>query len=601
MELLILLVEKKDELVGREEIIGRLWGNDVFVDTEQGINTAIRKIRLALRDDPEQSRYVQTVVGKGYRFIGSIKVTRNEKDRTDIATYPTPALSKTATIPVTLPAVSLGRIGVIVIATLAIGVLIVFVFDVGGLRQRLLTRNPPIRSIAVLPLDNLSGDPAQDYFADGMTDELITNLAKIKSLRVVSRTSIMQFKSAHKSLPEIARALNVSAVVEGTVSRSGNRVRITAQLVDARNDVHLWAQDFDRDLEDTMALQSEIAQTIAHQIRVEMTTEDEARLSPRHQANAKAHDLYLQGRYHWNKKTGRGLKDSIAFYQLAIAEDPDYALAYAGLADSYICLENDGKLPAREANPKIEAAAMKAVEADASLADGHMVLASIKETDWDWVSAEQEYKRAVELNPGLARAHHWYALLLTELHRPDEAISEITRALDLEPGTDDLYLVESQIYYLARQYDGAQRSLHMLVGTERDSTGVHETSGLIYLGKKMYRNAISEFLISAGEEPGEPEEWALLTYAYAMTGKKLEALQAFAKLTRLGKKQFVEPCWMAVAWTGLGDHDKAIYYLNEAYQTHSNALPLLQVHPMLDPLRSDPRFRDLVHKMALPA
>src|SRR5207247_1128581 len=203
------------------------------------------------------------------------------------------------------------------VAALAIAALLVFAFDIRGLRQRLLITNPPIRSIAVLPLDNLSGDPAQDYFADGMTDDLITDLAKIKSLRVISRTSVMQYKSAHRSLPEIARALNVSAIVEGAVSRSGNQVRITAQLIDARTDVHLWAQDFDRDLADTMALQSEIAQTIAHQIRVEMTIGDETRLLPRHQVNAKAHDAYLQGRYQWNKKTGQSLTESIAFYQRA--------------------------------------------------------------------------------------------------------------------------------------------------------------------------------------------------------------------------------------------------------------------------------------------
>jgi adenylate cyclase len=450
-------------------------------------------------------------------------------------------------------------------------------------------------------LDNLSGDPAQDYFADGMTDELITDLAKIKSLRVISRASVMQYKSAHRSLPEIARALNVSAIVEGAVSRSGNQVRITAQLIDARTDVHLWAQDFDRDLADAMALQSEIAQTIAQQIRVEMTTGDETRLLPRHQVNAKAHDAYLQGRYQWNKKTGQSLTESIAFYQRAIAEDPDYALAYAGLADSYILLENNGVLAADDANPKIKAAAMRAVEADGSLADGHMVLASVRENEWDWARAEQEYKRALELSPGLARAHHWYALLLTALHRPDEAISEIARAIDLEPGTDDLYRVESQIYYGGRRYEDAQRSLHMLVGTEKDSTGVHETLGLIYLGKKMYRDVISELLISAREEPGEPEEWALLTYAYALAGEKREALQAFAQITQLGKKRFVEPCWMAVAWANLGDPDKAIYYLNKAYQTHSNVLPFLQVDPIFDPLRSDPRFQELLHRMALPA
>ena len=339
MELLILLIEKKEELVAREEIIERLWGNRVFVDTEQGINTAIRKIRLALRDDPERSRYVQTVVGKGYRFIGRIKVTGNGKDPTAIVTPPGAVSREKGAISAISLAPPRTRIGVIMAAVLLIAVFLVFAVNIRGPRRTFLITNPPIHSIAVLPLDNLSGDPSQDYFVDGMTDELITDLAKIKSLRVISRTSVVQYKSAHKSLPGIARALNVSAVVEGAVARSGNRVRITAQLIDARTDVHLWAQDFERDLADTMALQSEIAQTIARQIRVKMTTEDESRLSPGHQANAKAHDSYLQGRYRWNKKTEQGLGESIAFYQQAIAEDPEYALAYAGLADSYIVLK----------------------------------------------------------------------------------------------------------------------------------------------------------------------------------------------------------------------------------------------------------------------
>jgi TolB-like protein/DNA-binding winged helix-turn-helix (wHTH) protein/Tfp pilus assembly protein PilF len=600
MELLILLIEKKEELVAREEIIGRLWGNRVFVDTEQGINTAIRKIRLALRDDPEQSRYVQTVVGKGYRFIGPIKVAGNGKDATTIVTPPGAVSREKGAISAISLAPPRTRIGVGMAAVLVIALLLVFAFNIRGLRRTRLITNPPIHSIAVLPLDNLSGDPSQDYFVDGMTDELITDLAKIKSLRVISRTSVVQYKSAHKSLPEIAQALNVSAVVEGAVSRSGNRVRITAQLIDARTDVHLWAQDFERDLADTMALQSEMAQTIAHQIRVEMTSDDETRLSPGHQANAKAHDSYLQGRYRWNKKTEQGLGESIAFYQQAIAEDPEYALAYAGLADSYIVLENNGQLPPGEANPKIKDAAVRAVEADPSLADGHMVLASAKETEWDWVGAEQEYKRAVELNPGLARAHHWYAILLTELHRPDEAKSEIARAIDLEPVNDRLYLVESHIYFLTRQDEVAQRSLHMLEGAEKNAAGVHEALGLIYLNRRMYGDAISELLVEAGKKPRQPEEWAFLTYAYALAGETNEALQAFAKLTQLSETRFVEPCWMAVAWTGLGNHDKAFYYLNQAYQAHSSVLPLLQVQPVFDPLRSDPRFQELLHRMVLP-
>ena len=470
-------------------------------------------------------------------------------------------------------------------------------------RDHKTRKTPAARSVAVLPLENLSGDASQEYFAEGMTDQLITDLAKIGSLRVISRTSTNQFKKTTKPLPEIARVLNVELIVTGTVARSGDQVRITAQLVDGKNDTHLWAQDFERDLQNVLRLESDIAQDIAREIRVELTKEDGTRLQASPTVNRAAHDAYLRGRFQWNKRTGKSLQESIKLYQQAIDSDPEYALAYAGMADSYILLENNGELSPTEANPLIRIAARKAVEADPNLADAHMVLADSKEIEWDWAGAELEYRRAIELNPGLVRAHQWYAILLIEMNRPNEAIAEIKRAVDLDPLTDRLYGVEAFIYYCARQYDRAEQILGIFEGPAKHSVEdiLHDLLGKIALAKKDYPVAISKFLAMSRAEPEEPDWWAYLTYACAQGGERKQALVSLAKLDQLGRKRYVAPYYMAIAWMGLGDLDRAIYFLNEAYRIKSSNLATLQADPLFDSLRSDPRFQELLHKIGFPS
>jgi TolB-like protein/DNA-binding winged helix-turn-helix (wHTH) protein len=580
MQVLVTLAANPGEVVSKEQILRRVWPG-TFV-TDEVLTRSVSELRKVFDDNPREPTYIRTIPKGGYQLVALVGDRGTGRD----GALPQRWWQPKRWLLVTAAAI-------VLLGAVASFYFLTYKQDIASKSQ--------ITSLAVLPLTNLSGDAGQDYFVDGMTDELITNLAKIESLRVISRTSVMQYKGAHKPLPEIARALNVNLIVEGTVLRSGDRVRITTQLIDGKSDVHLWAQDFHRELRDVIGLQSDIAQAIASEIRVEMTREDLARLAAGRRVDPDAHDAYLRARYQWNKRTGRDLNDSIALYQQAIAADPKYALAYAGMADSYIVLENDGKVSAVEANPIIRSAAMKAVEADPNLADAHMVLGQVRETEWDWAGAEREYRRAIELSPGLARAHHWYAILLIELHRPSEGIAEIERAVDLEPLTENLYLSQSRIYYLARQYDRALRPLRMLKELGKESAAVHELSGFVYWGKQIYPEAISEFQISSSAEPGEPEEWALLTYAYARGGRRKEALGTLAKLNQLSDNRFVQPCWMSVAWMGLGDKDKALYFLNEAYRIRSSGLPSLIADPVFDPLRDDPRFAEVLHRLGLPS
>jgi TolB-like protein/DNA-binding winged helix-turn-helix (wHTH) protein/tetratricopeptide (TPR) repeat protein len=575
MQVLVCLAARAGEVVSKEELLGIVW-KDTFV-TDDVLTRAISELRRILGDDAKQSRLVETVARNGYRIIAPVQPV----------------------VPDKAPLKPLNRklVAIVVLSLLMCATL-------GALYHRFSRRRAMaarVRSLAVLPLENLSHDPEQEYFADGMTEALIDDLSKIEALRVISRTSVMQYKATRKSLPEIARELSVDAIVEGSVQRSGDRVRISAELIEGDNDAHLWARRFDRDLSNVLLLESEVAQAVAAEIRVKLTSTDVARIPAAHVVSRKAHDSYLRGRYLWSSKSKSALEQSINFYQQAIEADPQDALAYAGMADSYIILENDGYMSASEANPKIKMTAMKAVAADANLAEAHMMLADAKETEWDWAGAEQEYRRAIELNPGLARAHHWYAILLSDLQRYDEAISEIERAVDLEPLSPSLYLVQAETYYLAGRYDQALQTLN--ASPILQAAGLHRNSlaGMVYLSKGDYAEAISKLKAVVDSRLGETKDRAFLGYAYALAGKKKEALAALDELQRLGKREYVEPGWMAMIWVALGDQDKAMALLNEDYRRHSSFLMSLGSDPVFDPLHSDSRFQGLLRRVGLPA
>jgi TolB-like protein/DNA-binding winged helix-turn-helix (wHTH) protein/tetratricopeptide (TPR) repeat protein len=577
MQVLVCLANRPGEVLSKEELIQTVW-KDTFV-TDEVLTRAISELRRIFLDDAKQPHMIETVAKSGYRIIAPVQpLIVEEVPRTRV---------------------SHKLVLVLVLMVLTGSILAFVLYDRSSRREAAAAR---VRSIAVLPLTNLSHDPEQEYFADGMTEALINDLCKIGALRVISRTSVMQYKATRKPLPEIARELKVDSIVEGSVQRSGDRVRISAQLIDGKTDAHLWARSFDRDLSDVLMLESEVAQAVVGEIRVELTPADVARVPSAHVVSRKAHDAYLRGRFAWSsRRTKRDLEQSISFYRQAIDEDPQYALAYAGMADSYAVLEDNGEMSASEANPRIKVAAMKAVEADPTLAEAHMMLADVKENEWDWAGAEQEYKHAIELNPGLARAHHWYAILLSALKRHDEAISEIERAVDLEPLTPKLYVNRSEVYYFAGRYDQALRTLNDSPTLTETDPAVRLLSAKMDLRTGNYGAAITKIRAVVDSELGDTNDLAHLGYAYALAGRRKEALGVLDELHRLGKNEYVNPGSIAMIWVGLGDKDRALTLLDEDYRLHSSFLMYLASDPVFEPLRSDSRFQDLLRRIGLPS
>ncbi|HYK83839.1 MAG TPA: winged helix-turn-helix domain-containing protein, partial [Ktedonobacteraceae bacterium] len=491
MELLILLAEKRGRLVTREEIIKRLWADKVHVDTRQGINTAIRKIRLAVRDDPEQPRILQTVSGKGYRLI-------SEPPPMEEALSGQLALADTSTLPEmeVKPRPDPRNWSALVV----IAALLVFGAAISGtlVRQKLQRGHRPsrigsIHSIAVLPLANFSGDPQQEYLADGMTDELITNLAKNSGLQVISRTSVMMYKGTTAPLRQIGKELNVDAVVVGSVARAGERIRITAQLVEASTDQHLWADSYERDLHDVLQLQDDLALAIAYQVDAKLAPRAQERVVGAHQLNPQAYELYLKARYLWEKRTEAGFALSLDYFQRAIDLDADYAPAHAGMAEVYGLLGNNGFMPAGEVYLKAKVAALKALEIDPRLADAHTSLAEvISDYEWNWAAAEKEYQRAIELNSNDATAHHWYAMTLAWQGRLQEAIGEIEKARQLDPLSMRVNTNVMQILFWARDYDRALRESHVALDLHPNAWGIHRIVGMIHLQRGDCETAIDE-------------------------------------------------------------------------------------------------------------
>jgi eukaryotic-like serine/threonine-protein kinase len=479
---------------------------------------------------------------------------------------------------------------------------LVFGLNVGRLRDRL--RGGPetqqIESLAVLPLENLSGDVTQDYFADGMTEQLITNLAKIRALRVISRTSVMQYKGTKKSLPEIARELNVEGIVEGSVLRSGDRVRITAQLIHASTDTHLWAESYERDLRDVLALQDEVANAIADDVKIKLTPQERARLTSSRPVNPEAYEAYLKGRYYWSQRTGKGEQKGLEYFQQATVLDPDYALAYAGVADSYIVLGAHGHLPIKEAFPKARAAAMRALDLDDALAEAHTSLGTVKTFyDWDWPGSEREFRRALDLNPNYATAHHWYSHYLTAVGRLDQAVSEIKRARELDPFGITVNIWLANTLYYSHQYDRAIEQYRRTIELYPEwAGGLHGSIGDCYAQKRMFPEAIAEWQKGL-TLAGDTQLAANLEHTYVSSGytgylqKRLDRLKASAQTKP------VSPLDFAYTYALLGDKDHVLEWLEKAYQERDPWL-YVKAEPRLDNLRADPRFRDLLRRIGLP-
>jgi serine/threonine-protein kinase len=489
------------------------------------------------------------------------------------------------------------------LATLAGIVAVLVGLNVANLRGRLLGQavTPRIESLAVLPLENLSGDPKEEYFADGMTEELITNLGKVSALRVISRTSVMQYKQTKKALPTIAQELNVDAIVEGSVLRSGDRVRITAQLIQAKAERHLWAESYERDLRDIFALQSEVAQAITNEIKIKLTPQERTRLASARPVDPQSYEAYLKGRYFWDSRTEDGLKKAIVYFQQAIDRDPGSAQAYAGLADCYHMLTAWDLMAPGEAYPRAKAAALKALEIDDTLAEAHTSLGITKfADDWDWAGAEKEHKRAIELNPGYATGHNFYAQYLIFMGRHDEAIAEIKRAQELDPLSPMINAIEAFVLFFARRYDEAIAQCRKTLELNAGFLPAHLYLGWAFEQKKLYNEAISEYQKAVALEEDSPALAAELARGYAAAGRRTEALKIVSDLRDLPQKRYVSPYRTAQVYIALGDADQAFVWLEKAREEREYYFIILKVDPRADPLRSDPRFQDLLRRMNFP-
>jgi TolB-like protein/Flp pilus assembly protein TadD len=467
----------------------------------------------------------------------------------------------------------------------------------------------PIRSIAVLPLENLSRDPGQDYFADGMTEALIGDLAKIGSLRVISRTSAMRFKGISKPLPEIARELSVDAIVEGSVLRSGDRVRITAQLIRGATDEHIWNDSYERDLKDVLALQSEVARAIAGRIRTAVTPEEKARLGSAppqslavREIDPRAHEAYLKGRYHLNKRTGAELLVAIEYFEAAIRTAPRYAPGYAGLAKCYLLLPaaGIGAAAPKDVLPKAKEAARHALAVDDSLSEAHSVLGyALTLHEWDWTGGERSFERALALDPSDATAHFWYGAHLAARGRLDEAIASARRARALDPVSPIVNAGVAWMLYLAGRYDEAVEHSRQALALDPAFAIGHLRLGTAYEGKGMLPEAIAELRKAVASSGESPDMVAALGHAHATAGDRGEARKILAGLKDLSQRRYVSAYHIAVVHAGLREKDEAFEWLQKAYEERSWGLAFLNVDPDAVPLRSDPRFSDLVHRLGL--
>jgi TolB-like protein/DNA-binding winged helix-turn-helix (wHTH) protein/Tfp pilus assembly protein PilF len=597
MELLILLASRKGELVTREQVIEHLWGKGVHLDADQGINTAIRKIRLCLRDTAENPIYVQTVVGKGYRFIPPVRASQrslpvsSDEVSPKIAAAEPPATSESRLS--RFPAMSALRwIAAIAVTTACAGLVWLWY-------ARREPQSIPIRTIAVLPFENLSSDPAQDYFVDGVTDELITELARMGGVRVISRTSSMQYKHAKGNLRKIASELNVDAVVEGAVARSDNRVRITAQLIRASSDQHLWANSYERDVSDIFAMQSEIAADVARELRVELALQMPTSDSQKH-PNQEAYAEYLRGRYAWNLRREPALLEAIQHFETAIHIDPGFAQAYSALADCHTAL---GYLNARspeETFPNARLAAQKAIELDPSLAEPHASLAYYHlYYERDWKAAETEFQKAIELNPSYAVGHDWYGVYLTARGRWSDALNEMKIARELDPLSLSISTDVGFSLYYSGNYDGAIESLRGTLEKEPGFALAHLWLGRAYEEKGMYAEAVIEFEKVQKALPGWPVATAAKGWVYGRWGKTSEARQILSELNEESKHRYVSAYATALVHAGLGDKNEALRYLALGLKERTNWMVWTAVDPRWQSVRSDARFEDLLRQIGL--
>lgn len=541
MDLLILLVERHRQLVWRADIAKRLWDPGVFVDVEMGVNTAIRKVRQALRDSRESPAFIETISGKGYRFIAPVD------------------------------AAPLGR------------------------------HQEAIESVAVLPFANDSADPDGEYLSDGITETLINSLSQIWNLRVVARSTVFRYKGKDIDPQKAGNDLHVRAVVSGRLLQRGNTLIVRAELMNVATGGQLWGGQYNRKPEDVFALQDDLSREISEKLRLQLTGEERQRLTKRYTEDSEAYRLYLKGRYHWNKRSPEGLQKAVEYFQQALDKDPAYSLAYAGLADTYAYLSFFNVVAPREAMPKAKSAAVKGLEIDKALAEVHVSLGYISFTyDGDWPAAGKHFEQALALNPAYTRGHTFYPFYLSSIGRSEETLEVAKGALDLDPASPAVSHSLAVQLYLARKFDRAIEQAHDTLEMDANFAISYAVLGEVYLSKGMYREGLSALEKYSALSRSGAASLALLGYSHARLGERKESLQVIEALKAASKQSFVPALFVALVYAGLEDKDQAFTWLEKAYEERFNRLAYLKVEALWDPLRSDPRFADLLRRVGIP-
>jgi TolB-like protein/DNA-binding winged helix-turn-helix (wHTH) protein/Tfp pilus assembly protein PilF len=590
LQLLELLLEHSGQLVTRQQIQQRLWPDGVVVEYEHSVNAAVKRLRAALNDSADEPRYIETMARRGYRFIAPVNDSAAEPARERPVLVPGESQSQGGGV---------FRVRRLWLFAAATGCLFGITF-LGWWQFRSLPPSsavPAVRSLAVLPLENLSGDPSQQYLADGMTEELIGRLSMIHGLRVISRTSVMQFRNTRLSVPAIAKTLGVDAIVEGSVMREGTRIRVHAQLIRGATDQHFWSESYDRELGDALALESEVARAIAGKVEVTVSGVERDRLVAARRVSPEVYENYLKGQSESYNRDG--MEKAISYFEEAIKKDPTFAPAYVGLAIAYgeLGTPGIGAAPPGEVRPKVLSAARKALELDPALADVHALLGNVYQEQWQWSAAEHEYKLALELNPNSVGAQVAFAGWLLSQGRTEEAQAWCRRARELDP-----FSVGSSIGWIlfhSRQYNEAIRELRSAVAVHHDDASTYWFLGFALIANGQPDEAIpvlEKGVVLSNRSPGVI---GVLVRAYAHAGRRAEAMRLLDELKSRQQTGYVPAAAFVNAYLGLGDNEQALAWLERAYREQSPILQYLKVHPYFDPVRNDARFVDFVHRVGL--
>jgi TolB-like protein/DNA-binding winged helix-turn-helix (wHTH) protein len=580
---LALLVERAGQVVTREELQQKVWPTNVYVGFDQGLNNAIKKVRDALGDSADSPRFIETVERHGYRFVAPLSSAppRPSEPRFHFGSR---TLRNTALIG--LATASL------------IAALVYWAWHGSDMRDR--TSSEKV-ILAVLPFDNLSRDPDQEFFSDGLTEEMIAQLGKLnpERLTVIARGSVAKYKGSSLAVNQIGRELHADYLVQGSVRRASNRVRITVQLIQVRDQTDLWAESYDRELKDMLTLQDSVSRTIANQIHIALTPARQTPLPSRTNLDPEAYEAYLKGRYYWNKRTADGLQKALIYFQQAIDKDPAYGAAYSGLADCNSGLAWHGFKSPAEALPKANAAALKAIEIDPQSAEAHASLGLVLNHRWDWAGAEAEFKRALQLDPRYANAHHWYGDNLSATGRHEEALLEAKQALELDPLNLMINTWVGLRYYLARKFDLAIEQGRNTVELDANFAAAHLLLGESYSQMGLHEQGLAELQTAASLSGNSPLYLAQLAVAHALAGRKTEALPIIAQLQTISGNRYVSPYGLAQIYAALNDKEQTFKWLQVAYDDRAVWMSYLAVDPVFDGYRSDQRFQDLLRRVHL--